>query len=206
MHYAPISAHNRLVLASQSPRRKKLLEQMRIPFEAVPSRVHEHAEADNSIRLAKKLAIDKAIDVWPGSGGRWVLGADTIVEIDEIVLGKPNDEAHARQMLQTLSGKTHRVLTGFSLLTPEGALAHVEVVATDVKIKELSQDEIKRYIQTGEPFGKAGSYAIQGIGAFMVESITGSYTNVVGLPVYAVIKALLDSGALEGYPIVSSPT
>lgn len=201
MQHPTINPKDPLVLASRSPRRKRLLEQMGIPFRVVPSLIHEQADEKNLYEVAKKLAVNKALDVRPRAGKSWVLGADTIVEIDGIILGKPEDEEHARQMLEKLSARTHRVLTGFSLVAPDGTLAHVEVVQTEVRVKKLSEDEILGYISTGEPFGKAGSYAIQGIGAFLVESITGSYTNVVGLPVCALIKALVGCRALHRYPI-----
>lgn len=105
-------------------------------------------------------------------------------------------------MLSLLSGKEHKVITAFCLLNPTGEIAKAEAITTLVKIKRLTEDEIKAYVATGEPFGKAGSYAIQGIGTFMVESISGSYTNVVGLPVCALIKSLLSAGALKNFPLL----
>jgi septum formation protein len=104
-------------------------------------------------------------------------------------------------MLSLLSGKEHEVITGFCLLNPSGEMAHSEAVTTLVKMKRLDEKEINAYVAIGEPFGKAGSYAIQGIGAFLVESISGSYTNVVGLPVCALIKSLLATGALKNFPL-----
>jgi septum formation protein len=103
-------------------------------------------------------------------------------------------------MLLLLSGKEHKVITGFSILDPLGRLAQSEEVTSLVQVKGLTDEEIRAYIATGEPFGKAGSYAIQGIGSFMVESISGSYTNVVGLPLSALIKSLLAVGALKSFP------
>jgi len=103
-------------------------------------------------------------------------------------------------MLSLLSGKDHHVITGFCVLDPEGMIAHAESVTTIVRFKPLSEQEIAGYIKTREPFGKAGAYAIQGVGAFMVESISGSYTNVVGLPMCALIKALVQCGALKCFP------
>ncbi len=107
-------------------------------------------------------------------------------------------------MLRLLRGVEHSVVTGFCILDPSGKIAHSEAVSTLVRFKRLRQEEIDAYISTGEPFGKAGSYAIQGVGAFMVESISGSYTNVVGLPVCAVIKALISTGALKAFPLPSA--
>ena len=104
-------------------------------------------------------------------------------------------------MLLLLNGKEHRVITGFCVLDPSATVAHSEAVTTLVRFKPLSEQEIEGYIRTGEPFGKAGSYAIQGVGSFMVEAINGSYTNVVGLPLCAVIKALVSAGGLECFPL-----
>jgi septum formation protein len=103
-------------------------------------------------------------------------------------------------MLSLLSGKDHQVITGFCVLNPAGEIAHSESVTTAVRFKPISEEEIAGYIRTREPFGKAGAYAIQGVGAFMVESISGSYTNVVGLPMCALIKALIQCGALKSFP------
>jgi septum formation protein len=124
-----------------------------------------------------------------------------MVVIGERILGKPIDHEEAHFMLSLLSGKEHEVITGFSLLNPSGEMAHSEAVTTRVKMKRLDEKEINAYVATGEPFGKAGSYAIQGIGAFLVKSISGSYTNVVGLPVCALIKSLLAVGALKDFPL-----
>ena len=107
-------------------------------------------------------------------------------------------------MLLTLAGKEHRVITGFALLDPSGGVACSEEVSTRVKVRDLSEQEIDAYIATGEPFGKAGSYAIQGIGAFMIERVEGSYTNVVGLPICAVVQALIRAGALDHFPLKGS--
>ena len=206
MKFPTITKDKPLILASKSPRRRRLLEQLRLPFRIEVSGIQEENRFTSPSELVRALAIDKATHVYKSAGESWILGADTIVEIGGLILGKPEDHAQARKMLNLLSGKTHRVLTGFSLVAPGGAVAHAEVVCTEVKIKELSPKEIEAYIQTGEPFGKAGSYAIQGIGAFMVEYIYGSYTNVVGLPLCALVKALLSSGALECFPTVSLDT
>ena len=129
------------------------------------------------------------------------MGADTVVVLEEMFFGKPRDHEEARSMLSLLSGKEHRVITAFCVLDPAGSIAHREAVTTLVKMKYLTEEEIRAYVATGEPLGKAGSYAIQGIGSFMVESISGSYANVVGLPVCALIKCLLATAALESYPL-----
>jgi len=147
------------------------------------------------------LAEKKARSLLGMSRGNWVLGADTMVVLDPFVLGKPENEEEARAMLLRLSGTEHEVVTGFCLLDPAGQRAHSEAVVTRVKMKALNEEEIRGYVASGEPFGKAGSYAIQGLGSFMVERISGSYTNVVGLPLCALVKALLAAGALRRFPI-----
>jgi len=201
MSFEPISKENPLVLASHSPRRKRLLGQIALPFRSLPSHVEENQVPGEPPVKAVLLAEKKAKAVYPKSKHRWILGADTLVVIGERILGKPGDQEEVHAMLSLLSGKEHEVITGFCVLDPSGKVARAEAVTTLVKMKPLSEEEIKAYISTGEPFGKAGSYAIQGIGAFMVESISGSYTNVVGLPLCALIKSLLASGALKSFPL-----
>lgn len=149
------------------------------------------------------LAEKKARSVLGRSRGNWVLGADTMVVLDPAVLGKPENGEEARSMLLRLSGMEHEVVTGFCLLDPAGQRAHAEAVVTRVKMKALSEEEIRGYVASGEPFGKAGGYAIQGLGSFMVERISGSYTNVVGLPLCALVKALLAAGALRHFPLAA---
>jgi septum formation protein len=197
----PISTGFPLILASSSPRRKRLLRQVSIPFRALPSRIVEEGTVEEPEALVRSLAERKAMAASRKRADQWVLGADTVVVLGEEVLGKPESRTHAASMLARLSGKEHRVITGFSILAPGGVPAHSEEVVTFVRVKKLERREIEAYIETGEPFGKAGSYAIQGTGTFLVESITGSYTNVVGLPVSDVIAALLKTGALKGFPL-----
>jgi septum formation protein len=196
-----ISAQNPVILASASPRRKRLLTQAGIPFRSVTSKTSEEGITGDPAQISRVLAEKKAAHVCAETGASWTLGADTIVAIDNRILGKPEDSEKAREMLLFLSGKEHRVITGFCILDPSATVAHSESVTTLVRFKPLSVKEIEGYIRTGEPFGKAGSYAIQGVGSFMVESINGSYTNVVGLPLCAVIKALVSVGGLECFPL-----
>ena len=144
-----------------------------------------------------KLAKSKAFDISARHPDAWVIGADTIVLIDNTILGKPGSNAQARSMLKQLSGKTHQVLTGYCICCKNKNTVFSETAKTDVHFKSLSDAEIDWYIQTGEPFDKAGAYAIQGIGTFLVKRINGSYTNVVGLPVCEVIEFLMQSGILE---------
>ena len=195
-----INKNNPLLLASASPRRKTLLEQIKLPVRILPGHVDEGQVTQKPSLHARILAEAKAKAAAAELKGHWTLGADTIVVLGEVVLGKPQGTQEAAQMLSKLNGKEHEVITAFSLLDPAGSPAHREEVFTRVKMKILSKEEIEAYIATGEPFGKAGSYAIQGTGAFMVESISGSYTNVVGLPLCALVKALLNIGALKGFP------
>jgi len=202
MSFPTISKEYPLILASASPRRKRLLEQVGLPFLSMPSNVEEDQIIDEQTVLPHLLAEKKARAISPKCKNDWILGADTIVVLGDIILGKPRSNDEARSMLHILSGKEHTVTTGFSVLDPSGRVAHSEEITTLVKMKGLNEVEIEAYIATGEPFGKAGSYAIQGIGSFMVETISGSYTNVVGLPVYALIKSLLITGALERFPFL----
>ena len=200
MNIPTIHKASPLILASASPRRKRLLKQLHVPFRSLACDVDEVPLAGDPETDARWLAEKKAAAAFSRAPNRWILGADTMVVLGKRILGKPLDRDDALDMLTRLGGREHRVITGFSILYPGGRPAHSEAVTTLVRMKSLTREEITRYIATGEPFGKAGSYAIQGIGAFMVESISGSYTNVVGLPVCAVIKALVAAGALSGFP------
>ena len=188
---------NRLILASESPRRYELLMQMGLDFEVIPSKIFEgfvQAESpkDHVIRLAEA----KAREVASKYPDRWVVAADTIVCINGSILGKPQGREEAVEMLRRLSGQDHRVLTGFSVCHSRRGESDKEVVQTVVRMKPLTSAEIDWYVVTGEPYDKAGGYAIQGIGSFMIESIQGSYTNVVGLPLCQLIQMLNRLGAI----------
>ncbi|MBW2347314.1 MAG: septum formation protein Maf [Deltaproteobacteria bacterium] len=201
MIHPEIHENRPLILASASPRRKALLRQIGLPFRALPSGVDEQGSSGDPDDLAVRLSLRKAREVCLKAPGSWILGADTLVVVGRRVLGKPLDAEEARAMLRLLSGTEHRVVTGFCILDPEGNQAACRAVSTRVRFRVLETAEIKGYVASGEPFGKAGAYAIQGIGAFMVESISGSYTNVVGLPVCAVVSSLLAAGALQTFPL-----
>lgn len=201
MSFQAINKENPLILASNSPRRKRLLQQIGLPFRSLPSQVDENQAPGEPPVKAVLLAEKKAKAVYSQSKDSWILGADTMVVVDGRILGKPRDHEDIHSMLSRLSDKEHEVITGFCVLDPSGEVAHSEAITTLVKMKRLSKGEINAYVATGEPFGKAGSYAIQGVGAFMVESISGSYTNVVGLPVCALVKSLLALGALKDFPL-----
>lgn len=188
----------KLILASQSPRRRYLLEQAGLTFTVVPSSVDEAlvtvcAPEAYTRRLAKAKAADVARN-YPDS---WIIGADTIVVIDGNILGKPGSTTAARRMLRQLSGQTHQVITAFAVYCEAAGHRHAETTTTAVTFKTLSAAEIEWYVQTREPFDKAGAYAIQGIGTFLVRSIHGSYTNVVGLPVCEVVEHLIAQGVVK---------
>jgi septum formation protein len=188
---------NRLILASKSPRRHELLKQVGLDFDVIPSRIEEDfVKGESPRKHVLRLAEAKALDVGNQHPDRWVVAADTIVYVDHSILGKPKNREEARKMLRRLSGKEHRVLTGFSVLHLERGKRDREAVQTTVKVKKLTQPEIEWYVRTCEPFDKAGGYAIQGIGSFMIESIKGSYSNVVGLPICELIQMLSRLGAL----------
>jgi len=188
---------NRLILASKSPRRYELLKQVGLDFDVIPSRIEENFFKEESPKKhVLRLAEAKALDVGNQYPDRWVIAADTVVYIDHSILGKPKNREEAMEMLRRLSGKEHWVLTGFSVRHVEKGKGDREAVRTVVKVKKLTQGEMEWYVQTGEPFDKAGGYAIQGIGSFMIESIKGSYTNVVGLPVCELIQMLSRLGAV----------
>lgn len=188
----------KIILASQSPRRSYLLEQAGLAFEVMPSSVDESAiSLCAPVRYARIQAETKAEDLAGRYPEAWVIGADTIVVIGATVLGKPANTQRAREMLRQLSGQTHQVMTGFAIINHSRNYRFSDTVVTDVVFKELAAPEIDWYIQTGEPFDKAGAYAIQGIGTFLVRRINGSYTNVVGLPVCEVIERLLAEGVVS---------
>lgn len=198
-----MTEYPQIVLASASPRRRELLAQVGIVCTVIPSAAEETLLPGESPRQhVLRLALDKAREVArrPDAPGRWFLGSDTIVLRDETVLGKPADAAEAAAMLRSLSGRSHQVLSAFAIFDRETGACRSEVVTTQVHFKQLTAREIAGYIATGEPFDKAGGYGIQGIGAFMVTAIEGSYSNVVGLPVAQVVAALEELGALSLFP------
>jgi septum formation protein len=195
---------NRLILASKSPRRNEFMKQLGFDVEVIPSGVEEDVIQKGSSRLSrqavKKHAVDlaeaKALDVGRRYSNRWIIAADTMVYVDGSILGQPKTSREAIGMLRCLSGREHWVFTGFSVQHREKGMGDREVVQTAVKMKTLTSREMEWYVRSGEPFDKAGGYAIQGIGSFMIESIRGSYTNVVGLPLYELIRMLIRLGAV----------
>ncbi|MBP7176203.1 MAG: septum formation inhibitor Maf [Thermoclostridium sp.] len=187
-----------LILASQSPRRKMLLEQVGIPFTVLPSDVDETIDHNQQpAEIVQILSVKKAESVvhqLPEGSSAVVLAADTIVVLQGKVLGKPADRDDAFRMLQMLQDQWHEVMTGITLIDIKTGkrLAHVE--KTRVRVRPLTPDAIRDYIDSGEPLDKAGAYAIQGLGALLVEKIDGCYSNVVGLPLYSVSMMLAEMG------------
>lgn len=179
-----------LLLASASPRRAELLASAGFSFEIVPAHVDETPQAgEEPEELVRRLSREKAEAVAATHPVAIVLAADTVVVHDGVLLGKPEDEADAFRMLSALSGDAHEVITGFTLLFPEGQV-HSEVVITEVQFRDLSEEDINAYIASGDPMDKAGACGIQSGAAGFVSRLHGSYTNVVGLPLAEVIQAL----------------
>jgi septum formation protein len=177
-----------------------MLISMGLEFEVIPSEVDEFfLQGETPEEHVIRLARTKAMKVAEKHGGRWVLAADTIVVIDGKVLGKPQDREGAEEMLQLLSRREHRVITGYCVLQAFTGKSRQGMVVTRVTFKALSPGEIRWYLATDEPLDKAGGYAIQGKAAFMVKEIKGSYTNVVGLPLTEVIEALQELGAVNTF-------
>ncbi|MDN5331655.1 MAG: nucleoside triphosphate pyrophosphatase [Tepidanaerobacteraceae bacterium] len=181
----------RLILASASPRRRDLLKQVGLDFEIIPSLVDETVPPGVTPDIAAvRLAEKKAIDVAHRSKDGIVIAADTIVALDDSILGKPKDEEEARKMLESLSGRWHRVFTGIAVVDCSSLEKVTDCEQSRVKFKKLSSSEIENYIKTGEPMDKAGAYGIQGKGALLVEKIEGCYYNIVGLPLFRLSLAL----------------
>lgn len=179
----------KLILASASPRRKQLLEQAQLKFSVSTNTVDENvAETLFPNQVVETLALRKANDVFSAHDDCVVIGADTIVSINGIILGKPKDESDVTEMLQLLSGNDHDVYTGVAIISKEKTIVFHE--KTVVTFWELTESEIEAYLATGEPFDKAGSYGIQGIGSLLVKKIQGCYFNVVGLPLARTVREL----------------
>ncbi|MBJ8028321.1 nucleoside triphosphate pyrophosphatase [Bacillus cereus group sp. N21] len=179
----------KLILASGSPRRKELLELAGVPFEIVVSEIEETIGAYSSpADIVMSLALQKASAVVENHEDSVVLGADTIVTYESRILGKPKDEAEAKEILQLLSGKIHEVYTGVALISKEKTVTFYE--RTEVTFWELTEEEVDAYIATKEPLDKAGSYGIQGKGSIFVQHIQGDYYSVVGLPIARLVREL----------------
>jgi septum formation protein len=191
--------HGTIILASASPRRTELMALAGIEFSVVPADICEdllpgETPADHVIRLSR----EKANAVGAGTDGRFFIGADTVVVLDETILGKPRDDAEAFRMLSALSGRDHEVITGFTVFDKVSGIHVSRCVMTEVTFKSLGNKEIENYIATGCPMDKAGAYAIQGGAVHFVRAISGSYTNVIGLPMTELYETLCQLGALDG--------
>ena len=185
-----MSASPLLYLASTSPRRREILQSLGVEFEVVMVETDESPLAGESAEdLVVRLARAKAE---AATGAEYVLGSDTVVVLDDVVLGKPEDADDAVDMLLALSGRSHTVLTGVALRTSNGT--RVVLSKTDVRFREIDRDEAIRYWHSGEPADKAGSYGIQGLGGMFVEAINGSYSGVMGLPVFETVELLKSAG------------
>jgi septum formation protein len=184
-----------LLLASASPRRRELLVRVGIDIEVQPADVDETPQAgEEPLAYARRVARAKADVVAARAPDRWVLAADTVVEIGGAILGKAPDPAAALAMLDLLSGRTHQVLTAFVLRGPGGQVVAREV-ATEVALRAVPGEELAAYVRAGEWQGKAGAYAAQGMAAAFVAEVRGSFTNVVGLPLVEVLEELVRVGA-----------
>lgn len=182
----------RLILASASPRRSRLLRELGLAFDVIPSTIDESVIHDpDPAELVKLLSAAKAQQVAEAEGDGIVIGSDTIVVLDGKVLGKPESHEDAVRMLRMLSGRVHQVYSGVCVVDAASGRKLCDCSVTDVRFRELSDDTIQSYIRTGEPDDKAGAYAIQGFGSLLVESICGDYFTVVGLPV-GMLAGMLD--------------
>lgn len=180
-----------LILASQSPRRKELMALLPWSFEIKLKEVEEHIDPLLSPEEnVKALALQKAEVVANQNVDQMVIGADTIVCLDGEIMGKPINKAHAKAMLEKLSGKSHHVFTGVAIIGKQHQVLENFYIETKVKMQELSVQEIEAYLETEEPLDKAGAYGIQGYGARYIEGIEGDYYNVMGLPIHALYEKL----------------
>ena len=187
----PIHSDHKFILASASPRRREMLWSIGLNFKIMPPHINEDYLAGESPRQhVKRLSQEKALVISRQHQDAWVLGADTIVVIDGVILGKPANRREAKMMLGKLSGREHKVFTGFTIARTRSQICATGVVQSAVKFKTISPDEMNWYLACDEPYDKAGGYAIQGKGAYFIQSIRGSYTNVIGLPLCEVLETL----------------
>jgi septum formation protein len=193
-----ISLSASLILASASPRRRELLQAVGLQFKIIPAHVNENYIAgENPRQHVKRLSRDKAMVIARKYPESWVLGADTIVVIDGLILGKPKHKTQARKMLQTLSGREHKVFTGFTIAHVAAEVYQTKVIQSAVLFKTISPKEMDWYVACDEPYDKAGGYAVQGKGACFIQSIRGSYTNVIGLPLCEVLETFKKLGSIN---------
>ena len=173
-----------IILASASPRRREILENVKVDFTIVKSNIEEVIlENEPAKEVAMRLAFEKCMDIASKNKNDLVIGADTIVVLDDTILGKPKDEEDAYRMIKLLSNKRHQVITGISLINLSLDKKVIDYVVSEVTFKDLSEETIRDYINTKESLDKAGAYGIQGYGGLLVKSISGDYFNIVGLPI-----------------------
>jgi len=187
-----------LILASGSPRRRFFLEDLGLEFEVQGAEIDEQVlDLETPVDYVSRLALEKARAISQLHKQSWVLGADTAVVLEGEILGKPVDGAEALEMLSSLAGRWHQVWTGFGLCHAGQEVERVRVVCTEVLFSGLAKQLAEAYVASGEPMDKAGAYGIQGKGGVLVEEIKGSYTNVVGLPLNAVVSEMLQLGVIQ---------
>ncbi|HUP44021.1 MAG TPA: Maf family protein [Thermoanaerobaculia bacterium] len=185
----------KFILASSSPRRHELLASIGVEFEVIPSHVpEEHQAGEAPEEYVARLSRDKAAAIARQHRQRWVIAADTTVMLGEQLLEKPADRGDAARMLAAIAGKTHVVYTGVTIENAESGYRETRVAETEVRMLPLSAADIEWYVASGEPLDKAGAYAAQGIGGMFIDSIHGSYTNVVGLPLALLFQMLRKAG------------
>jgi septum formation protein len=185
----------KFILASASPRRRELLGSIGLDFEVIPSHVPEvRASGEAPEEYVARLSRDKAAAIAQEHPSRWVIAADTTVLLGEQLLEKPLDAADAMRMLGTIAGKTHIVYTGVTLQNLSAGYRDTRVAESEVRMLPLADRDVQWYVATGEPLDKAGAYAVQGIGSMFIDSIHGSYTNVVGLPLATLFQMLRKAG------------
>lgn len=181
----------KLILASTSPRRKEILRKERIEFEIlIPDNIEKDELFGDPVSHVLELSRKKAESVAKKVENGLVLGADTIVVLDDKILGKPKDKKEAKSILKSLSGRYHKVYTGITLIHKKSGKTESDYGCTKVKFNQLKKEDILKYIATGEPLDKAGAYGIQGMGSFLVENIEGDLDNVIGLPLKKLKKLL----------------
>jgi septum formation protein len=200
----PFTTKQRLILASGSPRRQRFLSELGLDFEIrTESIIENHKPGESPSELVQRLASEKAEIIAEKIPEAWIIGADTIVVHNNSILGKPKDLNDARKMLEKLMNSWHQVWTGFCICCIKSNQKRLEAVKTDVRFGDFSGKIIDSYLQCGESLDKAGSYALQGKGNFLVSQINGSHSNVIGLPMTELVQALLKAKIIE--PLTVNP-
>ena len=182
----------KIILASNSPRRKELLKKIGLEFDVIPSN-YEEKLSDNifSYKKIENLALNKAKDVAERiKEDAIIIAADTVVVLNKKILGKPHSKQEAREMITNLSGKTHEVITSIAMINTHNHKTLIKSTSTKVKFRKIEAEEIEKYINTNEPYDKAGAYAAQGLAAIFIEKIEGCFNNVVGISVFETDRML----------------